>query len=70
MFALYWDESAADDPSYEKVRRAIYASLEDAVAQAEADMEHGKRVVCIEELDNVDRETMNRGRVVWQPQEG
>lgn len=67
MFALYWDESAEDDPTYEKVRRAIYATKDDALAQAEVDLEHGKRILCIEELEKVERAHMNRGEVVWEP---
>lgn len=38
MFALYWDESDEWDDSVEKVRRAIYSSKEDAVAQGTHDL--------------------------------
>jgi hypothetical protein len=67
LYALYWDDSAEDDPSYEKVHRAIYATQEEALAQAEADIEHGKRVLCIEQIEKVERKTMNRGEIVWEP---
>jgi hypothetical protein len=67
MYALYWDESDENDPTYEKVRRAIYASKAEALTQAEADMAYGRRVLCIEKLDHLEREHMNRGKVVWEP---
>jgi hypothetical protein len=66
-FALYWDDSAEDDQTYEKVRRAIYATKAEAIAQAEVDLDHGKRVLCIEQLSSVERDELNRGKVVWEP---
>jgi hypothetical protein len=48
VFYLYWDESDPGDPSSSKLRRAVYSSLEDAKAQAAADVDHGRHVVCIE----------------------
>jgi hypothetical protein len=48
---LYWDESDAADPNTEKLRRAIFDSVEEAQAQAEADLAHGRNLVCIETSD-------------------
>lgn len=38
MFILVTDVSAEDDPTVEKIRYANYASLEEAVAQAEHEL--------------------------------
>lgn len=38
MFALYWDESDEWDDSYEKVRRALFATQEEAVNQGMHDL--------------------------------
>lgn len=38
MFVLVTDASAEDDPTVEKIRFANYASLEEAVAQAEHEL--------------------------------
>ncbi len=106
VYALYWDESDEHDSSYEKVRRAVYATLEEARAQAIHDLgclrcrliENGrttlestgiepldpkgtdpcrdcggsricpsKRILCVEELDVVARDHLNRGTVIWKP---
>ena len=67
MYALVWDDSAPEDATYEKLSRAIYTTLEEAIAQGEYDCERGKRVLCIEEIDSVERDHLNRGEVVWEP---
>lgn len=70
-YYLYWDASAEDDPSRTKLYRATYESLEDAKSQAEADIEHGKRVVCIEKskelLGGASAANIQRGESVWTP---
>jgi hypothetical protein len=38
LFYLYWDESDENDPSYEKIRRAAYATLDEAIAQGTHDL--------------------------------
>lgn len=38
MYALYWDESDPWDDSYEKIRRALYSTLDEAVAQGTHDL--------------------------------
>lgn len=38
MFALYWDESDEWDDSYSKVRRALFNTQEEAIAQATHDL--------------------------------
>lgn len=38
MYALYWDESDEWDDSYEKIRRALYGSKEEAINQAMHDI--------------------------------
>jgi hypothetical protein len=39
MFALYWDESDPNDPDALKLRRSIYASFDEAMLQANSDLE-------------------------------
>ena len=67
-FCLIWDLSDENDPESEKLVRAVYATKKDALAQAEHDMTAGYRVVCIEEVKKIERDHMNRGKVVWEPE--
>lgn len=46
-YYLYWDESSPES-SGSKLRRSVFGSLSEAKAQAAADVEHGRNVVCIE----------------------
>lgn len=64
MFFLYWNDK---DPRYDvldgvriqdKIVKARYNTLEEAKAQAEHDIEHGKRILRIEDED---------GKEVWTP---
>lgn len=69
MYYLYWDESAHQDGS--KLFRTIIDDLDNAIAQAEHDIEYGKVVLCIEESDaplgGHHRSALERGKVVWKP---
>ena len=71
MFYLYKDMSDEFDASYNKVVRAPYNTLEEAMMQAEHDLFYGYRVVCIEESDKPlggnDISALERGPKVWEP---
>lgn len=59
MFFLYWDDKDARYPELpDKIARARYSSLEEAQAQAEHDLVHGRRILRIEDED---------GNVAWVP---
>jgi hypothetical protein len=71
MFYLYKDMSDEFNQSYEKIVRAPYSTLEEAMMQAEHDLFYGYRVLCIEEADDYlggeHATALERGRKVWEP---
>lgn len=106
-YALLWDDSDPDVPE-EKIVRAIFASYEEAMGQAQHELlclrcrvlKNGRatlestgiepldptgkqpcrdcggskvcpsrRIIGIEELEEVERHSLNRGTLLWSPEE-